>query len=313
MLAYHPLLTLRRVERLAVALGGRQFQQVFKDCLGLIGSDDAFAGYLRSTLINSLAVRLGQAFVLHGKGDERQVIVHIKTPLDYGDHATDTITVAEHGLHGDGTTRLFIENLHQVVDDWTSGGLTDCPNAREDSLLDAVLLRTDRHDDWRRLDPRDPAQMIGLANEIGCQAEDDRAAMQGALRILYGTETLGADRLENYRLAREIRCVRCDLDAQMQREPTTWELASAAVLAAAGARPDTPNLPRLLNVYRSLEDAGQEESLSPQARLADQVYRLGARLCVDGCPGCLHAQAGGAIAEAMTSRRFLEQFVSTAD
>ncbi|MCP3883409.1 MAG: hypothetical protein GY701_34140 [Sulfitobacter sp.] len=40
----------------------------------------------------------------------------------------------------------------------------------------------------------------------------------------------------------------------------------------------TPRLAVLLGAYQGLEDATLEESLGAEARLADQVYRLSARL-----------------------------------
>jgi hypothetical protein len=97
------------------------------------------------------------------------------------------------------------------------------------------------------------------------------------------------------------------------REPSTWEQVSATVRAAEAQDPDTPQLTALLNAYQGLEDATQEESLSPQARLADQVYRLSARLCVDGCQACLHAGSDvvqGGLVEASVSRRLLERWAS---
>src|SRR3546814_10325900 len=69
---------------------------------------------------------------------------------------------------------------------------------------------------------------------------------------------------------------------------------------------------RLLRAYATIEDAAQEESLSPEGRLADQVYRLHARLCVDGCQACTHQSSDmmtDSMVEASTSRTLLSRFI----
>lgn len=98
----------------------------------------------------------------------------------------DVITVAENGAHGDGTTRMFAENLKRMLDDWSGGLLADCPNAREDALNLEVFRRTDRHAAWRAMDPRDPGQMTGLAQELGIDPAAEEGAMQGVMRLFYG-------------------------------------------------------------------------------------------------------------------------------
>jgi hypothetical protein len=83
-------------------------------------------------------------------------------------------------------------------------------------------------------------------------------------------------------------------------------------VAAAAAEPaSTPG--RLLTAYGQLEDASQEGSLSAASRLADQVYRLGTHLCVDGCQACVHWPSdlmSDTMAEASTSRRLLQRFLA---
>ena len=309
MLAHHPLLSERRVDRLADALGDRKLQHVFADALEAVRSDEQFAAYLRSVLIHSLAIRLKQAFVLHGRGDERQVLVHAKLPIQFGPDAEDTVTVAESGAHGDGTTRMFVENLGLVLEDWSTGGLAECPNAREDALIDELFRRTERHAAWRALDPRSTEQMHALAAEFGLEGGAQDTSMQGIMRLLYGSESVGLERFDLYDLHREIRSIDTRLREAMGRTPSQWELVSAAVRAATDGDQSTPRLAGLLGAYRGLEDATLEESLGDEARLADQVYRLIARLCVDGCHGCLHPGSDlmpGALAEATASRRLLE-------
>jgi hypothetical protein len=198
MLACHPLLSERRVDRLAGALGDRKFQRVFAGALEAVRSDEQFASYLRSVLIHGLAIRLKQAFVLHGRGDERQVLVHAKLPIQFGTDAEDIITVAENGAHGDGTTRMFVENLETALEEWSSGALAECPNAREDALIEEAFRRTDRHAAWRALDPRDPDQMAGLAAELGLGSAPEAAPMQGVMRLIHSSEAFGAERFDLY-------------------------------------------------------------------------------------------------------------------
>ncbi|MEJ2389064.1 MAG: hypothetical protein P8Y27_17670, partial [Chromatiaceae bacterium] len=87
---------------------------------------------------------------------------------------------------------------------------------------------------------------------------------------------------------------------------------SATVRAAADGNETTPRLAAQLRAYQGLEHATLEESLGAEARLADQVYRLSARLCVDGCQGCLHSGSdlmADTLAESAVSRRLLGRFV----
>ncbi len=313
MLAHHPLLSARRVDRLGDALADRKFQHLFAEALESVRSDEQFAAYLRSVLIHSLAIRLKQAFVLHGRGDDRQVLVHAKLPIQFGPDAEDIITVAESGAHGDGTTRMFVENLNLVLDDWSSGTLAECPNAREDAIVLQAFQRSDRHAEWRTLDPRNPENMAGLAAELGLGPHADPASMQSVLRLFYGTESVGPERFDLYSLHGEMTAVDARLRADMAREPSQWELVSAVVRAAAEDDPEAPRLAALIRAYQGLEEACQEESLGAESRLAEQAYRLSARLCVDGCQACLHSGSDlmpGALAEPSVSRRLLERLTA---
>jgi hypothetical protein len=309
MLACHPLLSARRVDRLADALGDHKFQRVFGEALEAVGSDEQFAAYLRSVLIHSLAIRLKQAFVLHGRGDERQVLVHAKLPIQFGADAENVITIAENGNHGDGTTRMFVENLETVLEAWSRGALGECPNAREDALIEEAFRRVDRHSAWRALNPRDPQQMAQLAAELGLGDAAEVTSMQGVMRLLYGAESFGAERFELYGLHQEIRSVDVQLRAALGREPSQWELVSATVRTAAEGSDVAAGLTAQFQAYLGLEDATLEGSLSAEHRLADQVFRLSARLCVDGCQGCLHTGSNlmpEALAEAVVSRKLLQ-------
>jgi hypothetical protein len=128
------------------------------------------------------------------------------------------------------------------------------------------------------------------------------------VRVLFGREAVGGEAFDLYDLGVELETVRGEAEARCGRPPLDWELASAAVAAAAAGT--APELARLQAAYGGLSDAG-DGSLAPEARLAEQAFRLAAPLCIDGCRGCVHQASdlmGGAQAEASVSRRLLECF-----
>jgi hypothetical protein len=149
--------------------------------------------------------------------DPAQPDIPTKLPIQFGSDAEDITTIAENGAHGDGTTRMFVENLEHALDDRTNGALAECPNAREDGLIEAAFQRTGRQAAWRALDPRDPAQMAGLAPELGLDANASPGWMQGILRLFYGFESFGAERFELYSLHQETRAIDAPLWASMAR------------------------------------------------------------------------------------------------
>lgn len=192
-------------------------------------------------------------------------------------------------------------------------GPPECPNAGADRRVEEAFQRTDRHADWRVLDPRNTKQMARLAAELELGPRADPASMQSVLRLFYGTESVGPDRFDLYSLHREITAIDARLRVNIAREPPQWELVSALVRAAAEDAPETPRLAALARADQRLEEACQKESLGAESRLGEQVYRLSARLCVDGCQGCLHT--GGALmpealAEPAVSRRVLERLTA---
>jgi len=312
LLTHHPLLTPSRVERLGASLGDHRFRTLFSSALEKLRSAEALEAYLRSVLVHGLAVRIKQSFVLHGRGEERRVVFHARLPVQFGDDAEDAITVAETGAHGDGTTRTFVENLEAVLEEWRNGGLVECPNTREDALVDAIGARPDRHDAWRSVDLRDPDNLDALFSELGLDPGSDDVFAQGVVTLLFGHERAGHERFAVFDLFAETRVVGARLAARLERQPSTWELTSAVASAAKSGSDDTPAFTRLFAAYQALEDASLEESLSAEARVADQAYRLSGRLCVDGCQGCLHTGSdivSGAVSEALLSRGLLERFL----
>ena len=312
LLGHHPLLTSARIERLARSLGEHRFQALFRSSLETMRSPEGFEAYLHSVLVHSLALRIKQSFVLHGRGEDRRVVCHAKLPMQFGADAEDVITIAESGAHGDGTTRTFAKNLSAVLEEWRVGSLVECPNAREDALVDVVHARSDRHATWRQIDSRDPQEIEALFSELGLDLSAEKSFAHGIVTLLFGHETAGHERFAVFDLFTETRAVGEHLAARLERPPSTWELTSAVANAAESEAAETPAFTRLWKAYDALEDAAHEESLSSAARVADQAYRLSGRLCVDGCQGCLHLGSdivSGAVAEALLSRGLLERFL----
>lgn len=310
ILSQHPLLSERRIDRLITGTAKANFHKVLKHALAAAGDEGAMRHYLRSLVLHGLAIRFRQAFVLHGRGDEGRVVCHVKLPIQFGADASDVITIAENGEGGDGTTRTFVQAFEAAAAQMMGGFLTSCPNAAEDALIETAAGLSHRHAAWRAANPRDPATLERLAAELSIDLSAEDVPLQTLFRLLYGVEAVGPEEFALYDLWQEVREVEAELRARMRRRPAVWELTSAAVQgAAAGKR---PRLQALLAAYGRIEDAAQEDSLSPEARLADQVYRISGRLCVDGCPACLHGDSDlmpSALVEASVSRQMLERFI----
>lgn len=308
LLSQHPLLTERRVRRVAESLGNLAFQDLFNRALAAIGNAAEFQAYLRTCTLHALGVRLKESFLQTAKGDERQVILHLQLPMQFGERATDTITICEAGAFGDGTTRAFVERFEEARAHWRDGLIGECPNAREDVIMGRLLARRADHEAWRALNPLDPDDLEKLSRPLGLAAGE--APPASVLRVLYGTESIGSERFDLYDLAIELNDVEAALRVRLGREPSAWELTSSAV-SAATSKPGTAS-GKLLAAYAGLDHAALDESLSPESRLADQIYRMHARLCVDGCNACVHQPSdlmSDAQAQASTSRRFLQAFL----
>jgi hypothetical protein len=153
--------------------------------------------------------------------------------------------------------------------------------------------------------------MQKLAADFGIQS--GHAPLDRVISVMFGSELVGDERFELITLHTEIRAVRERLRQEMHRIPTVWELVSAASVNATNNSAETPRLASLNRAYAGLSDASQEESFSPGARVADQVYRLSASLCVDGCQACLHSTGGVAdpsVGEAGVSRLVLARYAT---
>lgn len=307
LLSQHPLLSQARVARVAQTLSEPRFQPIFKAAVDAAGDPEQFRRYLKSVVTHSAATRLKQSFLRVGRGDERQIVMHAELPIQFDDRADGTITICEAGAFGDGTTRAFVERCDEAVAHWTDGFISQCPNAREDAAVRRLFELAAHHPRWRGLNPNDTSALREVQEALSLQGEPMPSAV---LRILYGTETVGIERFSLYDLASSLRATEAELSARLRREPTAWELTSAAV-EAAGREPEGAS-GRLLQAYAAVEDAQHDESLSPEARLADQIFRIHARLCVDGCQACVHQPGdlmSDTLVESSTSRRLLAKFV----
>lgn len=308
-LGSHPLHTERRVARLRPVVGADWFPGVLRASLDGLGRPAVFAGYLRSVLLHGLLLSLRTLMVVHGRGDGRQVGGHARLPLQFGDRADDHLTVFELGDHGDGTTRTFVRHLDEALAGWRRGELGDCPYAAEAAVVDRLFAAAPaRLADWRALDPADPETLPRVGRELTGTAAVRPDHLQALGRALFQTEAVGGERFARFEVGREFRAVRDDLAGG--RQPDVWEVVSAAVRSAAGGAPRTPTLTRLLAAYAGLAPAA-DDSLSAEARLADQLYRLGVGVCGDGCPACLHQPSplmADELAAAAVSRRVLADY-----
>jgi hypothetical protein len=308
-LSRHPLLTAARVARVASNLSGQAFQHVFQGAISSTKQADMLSRYLQSAVIHSLANRLKDLFVHLGQGDERQIVLHVQLPLMFSEGADMVITICESGAFGDGTTRSFVDKLERAASHWVDGYLVECPNARDDAIVARLLSRTEQHASWRALDPNNLTSLNVLAADLGL--EPGEPIPQTALRLLFGQENVELERFALYDIAMTIRSVDDRLTKHLRRAPTVWELTSAAVDEAV--REPTTVTGRLLRAYAGIQGSVQEESLSAEGRLAEQVFRLHSRLCIDGCAACVHQASemmSDGLVETSTSRSLLAQFLS---
>ncbi|MBJ7533299.1 AAA family ATPase [Rhodomicrobium vannielii ATCC 17100] len=311
LLGQHPLVTPTRVTRAVAALSTDIFRNLLSDCVSTLRTPGHLSGYLRSTIIHSLMLRLKLLVTQVGQGDERQILTHAKLPLQFGEDASLDITVCEAGADGDGTIRGVIDAWHRATELVASGYLGACPNAEEDAQIRRFWAMRDRHELWRGLDARNPQVLAGIARELG--SSDQEGTLGPTLtRILFALDAIEAEPFAVYDIASEIEAVRARAVGRLGRPLHGWELASAAVTdALAGA---APVLKRLRDAYDALDPNG-EGSLSPDVRLSEQVFRLGAELCVDGCRSCVHQPSNlmnDSLTEVSVSRSLLQRFLANA-
>lgn len=307
LLHQHPLMTAARVAKTAAALSGHAFQKLIRDAFQEVAAPEAMASYLRSLVLHSLAVRI-KAWAAHaGQGDERRLLAHVKLPLQFGCYSEDVITICEAGAHGDGTIRGLVERWDEALALWENGYITTCPNAEEDAIIRRFWSMRERHERWRELDPRDSLALREIASELMPNAPE-RPIPSPLLRILFEVELVEAEIFPLYEIAAALEAVREEAEREAGYQVVDWELATAAVNAAtSGAH---PVLQRLLGAYRAV-DANMDGSLAPDARLAEQAFRLAAPLCVDGCRGCVQQGSdlmNDSLAAVSVSRKLLQIF-----
>lgn len=314
-LASHPLLSERRVERLIATLSsvGTELRGLLRHAVDTSASQASLRAFLRSQLVHGLAVRLRQSYVLHGQGEERRVVMHVKLPIQFGAQAEDVVTLAENGIGGDGTTRTFVERADAALDSFMDGFAETCPNAAEDALLAAAHEAVERHADWRALDPRQPETLLGIGRDLGIDFDArDAPSPQRLLRLFYAREAIAGRTLTLYDVWQEVMAAKATLQARLGREPNVWEVVSAA---SAGTREGRhPTLATMLEAYGAIDGASQEGSLSADERLADQIHRIGGTLCFDGCLACLHGASDlmpEPLAEVAVSRRLIARFMNS--
>jgi hypothetical protein len=311
LLGQHPLMTAARVARTAAALSTDAFHVMLTECLAVLRKPGAMSDYLRSVIIQGLMLRLKHLVTHVGQGDERQILAHVKLPLQFGTDASLDITICEAGADGDGTIRGVIDGWQRVQDLIASGYLGDCPNADEDALVRRFWDMPERHDHWRSFDPRNTRALTEIVREL-CGDDHEGPLSPTVTRILFALETIEAEPFSLYDIAADIEAVRMRIVARLGRPLLGWELASAAVADAhSGA---APVLNRIHDAYHAL-DPNAEGSLAPAVRLAEQVFRLGAPLCADGCRSCVHQSSDlmtDSLMEASVSRSLLQRFLASA-
>lgn len=306
-LSSDPLLTVRRVERATDCLLLPAAVTAVRDALVELDDAEARRRFLRSALLNGLALRWRQIFVMVAQGDERRVTVHAKLPFLYPSGTPDVVTLAEAGESGDGTTRAFAERIDEAWRIWSEGFAAACPNAEEDAALERFFELPQRHAAWLALNPRDDIGVAAMAAELGTGT----ALPASVSRAVFGHMGVGAEQFRIYELIAAIQDARVKLEASLGRPTTDWEVPSA-VTVAVEAGGGAPELSRLFAAYASDPTLDGEGSLSACSRFAEQVYRLGSRLCTDGCRACVRQEGGplaGLVASSLVSRGLLSRYL----
>lgn len=308
LLGQNPLMTAARVERAADMLGVDAFHAILSEAVREMRDPSALRGYLISVILHSLTLRLKLLVTQIGQGDERQLLAHAKLPLQFGAEAESNITICEAGAHGDGTIRGVVDNWQSLDALVGSGYLGICPNANEDWLVRRFWSMPERHEAWRQADPRDVTALAAIAAELSPETESLPSVL---VRILFAQEAIEAEPFALYDIAAEIEHVRVRAFGDTDQPVPGWELAAAAIDAAGTGTAQV--LQRLLDAYDAL-DPNAEGSLTATARLAEQVFRLAAPLCADGCRSCVHQPSdlmSDGLAEASVSRSLLQRFLAS--
>jgi hypothetical protein len=306
-LSQHPLMTAARVERTADMLGVDAFHSILSEAVTEVRAPEALRAYFISVILHSLTLRLKLLVTQVGQGDERQLLAHVKLPLQFGADAESSITICEAGAHGDGTVRGVVDNWQSLDGLVSAGYLGTCPNAEEDRLVRRFWSMPERHETWRQADPRDPTALAAIAAELAPEAESLPSVL---VRVLFAQEAFEAEPFALYDIAADIEDVRVRAFGSTDQPVLGWELAAAAVDAAGTG--SAPVLRRLFDAYGAI-NPNAEGSLTPAAHLSEQVFRLAAPLCADGCRSCVHQSSdlmSDSLVEASVSRSLLQRFLA---
>lgn len=308
LLSQHPLMTAARVKRAADVLGVDAFHAILSEAVKEVRDPEGLRAYFISVILHSLTLRLKLLVTQVGQGDERQLLAHVKLPLQFGTDAESSITICEAGAHGDGTVRGVVNNWPSLDALVGAGYLGACPNADEDRLVRRFWSMAGRHEAWRQADPRDATALAAIAAELAPEAESLPPVL---VRVLFAHEAIEAEAFGLYDIAAEIEDVRTRTFGDTDQPVLGWELAAAVVDSAGNGA--APVLRRLFDAYDAL-DPNTEGSLTPSARLAEQVFRLAAPLCADGCRSCLHQTSdlmSDSLVQSSVSRSLLQRFLAS--
>lgn len=310
LLSSHPMYTKARVERTAKGLGDQSVQKLLAATIARLNDQSTLGEFVRSTILHGLALRLKQGVALVGQGDDSRLLAHVRLPIQHPKEGDDVITICEAGQNGDGTIRTVATKWSDVLSLWSDGSLAACPNADEDALLAKFWSSelSQHHAQWRNQDRTDTRVLKRILREISPSytAEEMPSRLQ---RILFDFEEFAGQQFAVYDLARESEAVRARLAGSLGRAPLEWELVSAAVSEATASAGTAHH--KLLKAYMSVQV--DEDEADAATRLSDQIYRLSAPLCFDGCRACVHQSSdmmSDSLVESTTSRSLLQQFMT---
>jgi len=310
LLAHHPMYTKRRVQKTAEALSGKPVQTLVRQVFSDVADQAQFKRYLASSVLNALALRFKQSLALVGQGDDNRLLAHVRLPAQFSGTSNPIITVCEAGAKGDGTIRAVEENWGKVLAHFSEGFISECPNADEDNLMVKFWSQSEKHTEWKNRDPRSTRDLKQILEAMDPTYTSTQMPTK-LLRILFEEQSVSGRQFSLYTLASEIEEVRKVLSTEFGRDPSDWELVSRAV--TEGQNNASSGLRELLVAYKEL-DGVAEDSLSPEARLADQVFRLSAPLCLDGCRACVHQSSDmmtDSMVETSVSRRLLSRYLDS--
>lgn len=186
--------------------------------------------------------------------------------------------------------------------------MTQDTSADEDAALERFFENSGHHAAWLALNPRDDVGVNAMAAQIVGAGNPLPASVS---RAVFSNMSVGSEQFRTYDIVAAIREARLSLEAALGRLTTDWELPSA-VTAEIEIGGGNPELARLFAAYAADPEIDGEGSLSGRSRFAEQVHRLGSRLCTDGCRACVRQEGGpseGLVAGSMVSRGLVSRYL----